>query len=273
MKKLNLTAIAFLLLSWGVFGQTSDSSKVETKATEYTIFGKTWKVIQYTDGTKSYEWEIDEHDYTNYHSEGKSSKFHYNFLESEVGINIWPVDEGAPKVKPWGSWYVALQSEGTWKASRNFHLKSYLGVNWYNFKFEDPSLVAVKTPDGIDWVDYTEIITEPNAVPVKSKISASYANFTLMPTLRTNNGKMRIGAGGYVGYRLGGRGKFVYEVEGDKRKDFTKSNMYIANFRYGARGEIGIGDVTLFINYDLNNLFEEQKGPEFQAMSFGVRID
>ncbi len=41
-------------------------------------------MIQYEDGTKAYEWEIDENEYNYYHS-GKSSKFDYNFLESEVG--------------------------------------------------------------------------------------------------------------------------------------------------------------------------------------------
>lgn len=271
MQKINFLAIALLFLVGKGFAQTTESEQ-EGKTKAYTMFGKSWTVTKYEDGTKSYEWEIDENDYNNYHST-KSSKFHYNFLESEVGINIYPVDKGAPKVKPWGSWYVALQSVGTWKASKNFHLRSSLGVSWYNFKFEDPSLVAVKTPAGIDFVDYTEVIDVPGADPTKSKISASYATLTIVPTLRTNNGNFRFGAGGYAGYRLGGRGKFVYDVDGDKRKDYTKSNMYIENFRYGLRGEIGIGDVTLFFNYDMNNLFQEAKGPELQAMSFGLRVD
>ena len=273
MKNFTLTLLTFLLIAGGAWAQNSDSTKTEAKERQYTMFGKSWKVTKYEDGTKSYEWEIEEENYDHYHSERKRSKFHYNFLESEVGINIWPVDQGAPKVKPWGSWYVSLQSVGTWKASKNFHLKSTLGVDWYNFKFEDPALVAVKSPQGIEFVNYREMIENPEAVPTKSKISASYATLSLVPTLRTNNGKMRIGAGGYAGYRLGGRGKFVYDLDGEKNKDFTKSNMYVANFRYGVRGEIGIGDVTLFLNYDLNNLFEDQRGPEFRAMSFGVRID
>ncbi|WP_051287131.1 hypothetical protein [Algoriphagus mannitolivorans] len=271
MRKLNLTILVSLFFSGSLLSQTTDSTKVENQTTEFTIFGKSWKVIKYEDGTKSYEWETDKEEYS--HSDKHPSKFHYNFLESEVGINVWPVDKGAPKVKPWGSWYVALQSEGTWKATKNFHLKSYLGVNWYNFKFEDPGLVAIKTPGGIDFVDYTDVVENQAAIPTKSKISASYATLTLIPSLQTNDGKMRIGAGGYLGYRLGGRGKFVYELDGEKVKDFTKSNMYAANFRYGVRGEIGIADVTLFFNYDLNNFFEDQKGPELQAISFGVRIN
>lgn len=273
MKNFNLTTLALLLFSWAALAQNTDSSGKETKAKQYTMFGKSWKVTKFEDGTKSYEWEIEDENHTHYSSEKTRSKFHYNFLESEVGINVWSTDQGAPKVKPWGSWYVSLQSVGTWKASQNFHLKSTLGVDWFNFKFEDPAIVAIKAANGIGFEDFQEVVENPEAIPAKSKISASYATFSLVPTLRTSNGKMRIGAGGYLGYRLGGRGKFVYELDGEKVKDFTKSNLYASNFRYGVRGEVGIGEVTLFLNYDLNNFFEDQKGPELQAISFGVRIN
>jgi len=62
-------------------------------------------------------------------------------------------------------------------------------------------------------------------------------------------------------------------MDGDKQKVFTKSNMYVENFRYGLRGEIGVGDVTFFFNYDLNDLFQPGLGPELQAISFGLRVD
>ena len=271
MKKISCATRRLVLCTWAAYAQDTDTTRTESKTKSYTLLGKSWKVIQYEDGTKSYEWDIDKDDYSYYKSK-KPSKFHYNFLETEVGINIWPADKGAPEVKPWGSWFVSLQSVGTWKASRNFHLRSTLGVSWYNFKFEDPGIVAVKTPEGLDFVNYQDVIDVADADPTKSKISASYATLTVIPTVRTNNGNFRFGAGGYAGYRLGGRGKFVYEVDGDKRKDFTKSNMYVDNFRYGVRSEIGIGDVTLFFNYDLNELFQPDKGPELQAMSFGIRV-
>jgi hypothetical protein len=265
MKKLNLLALIFLIGIGKGFSQSSEKTK------HYSIMGKTWSVTKHQDGTKSYEWEIQDQDFS--HHKEKSSKFKFDFLESEVGFNVWPMDKGAPEVKPWGSWFVSVHSVGTWKPSKNFNLRSTLGVSWYNFKFEDPSLVAIKSPQGLEFLEYTNVINAAGADPIKSKISASYATLTLVPTLLTNNGKMRIGAGAYAGFRLGGRGKFVYEVNDDRRKDFTKSNMYAENLRFGLRGEVGIGDVTLFYNHDLNNLFQAGKGPELQAMSFGIRID
>lgn len=263
MKKYLTGIILFGFFAAPLFAQNSqsDSSENQTKKV-HKAFGHTWYVVLNENGSKTYEWETE--DYTNYKDE-KSGKFETNF-EPEVGINIWPVDKGAPEVKPWGSWYVGLNTTGTWKPSKNFHIKSSLGVSWYNFKLEDTDLIAVKTSDGIEWQEFNE------GDGTKSKISASFVNFTLVPSIQTNDGNLRLGAGGYIGYRIGGRGKFVYDdADGEQNKLYEKSNMYIENFRYGLRGEIGVGkEIDLFFNYDLNDLFQPGKGPEMQAMSFGV---
>lgn len=272
MKSVITSTLLFILLSFPSFAQEKTAMEGE-KTKVYTQFGKTWQVTKYADGTKTYEWDIEDIDYTNYEIH-KSSKFAYNFLESEVGINIWPSNQGAPAVKPWGSWYVAMNSTGTWKASKNFHLKSSLGVSWYNFKFENRNQIAVKTSDGLEFQNFQDDTGQPIGTATKSKISASFVNLTLVPTIRSNDGNFRFGAGGYAGLRVGGRGKFVYDdADGNKKKQFEKSNMFVENFRYGLRSEIGIGDVTVFFNYDLNDLFQAGKGPEFQAMSFGIYID
>lgn len=265
MKKYLLWVMLTIISASQLFAQHTeqDSSSQSQVKKVYKAFGHTWYVVLNEDGSKSYEMETE--DYNNYHEE-KSGKFEANFLESEVGINIWPTDKGAPAVKPWGSWYVGLNTTGTWKPSKNFHIKSSLGVSWYNFKMEDTDLIAVKTPNRIEWQEFNE------GDGTKSKISASFVNFTLVPSIQTNDGNLRFGAGGYAGLRIGGRGKFVYDdAAGEEVKLYEKSNMFVENFRYGLRGEIGIGkEIDLFFNYDLNNLFQPGKGPELQAMSFGI---
>ena len=268
MKSLSLTAVVLTLFALPLLAQEKSAMDGD-KTKVYTMFGKTWQVTKYSDGSKTYEWDIEDIEYSNYdYKDHKHSKFSTNFLEPEVGINIWPSDKGAPAVKPWGSWYVALNTTGTWKPNKNFHVKTGLGVNWYNFKFENTDIIAVKTPDGIQFQEF------PDGIGTKSKISASYVNLTLVPSVRTNDGNLRLGVGGYAGLRVGGRGKFVYDdAEGEQHKQFEKSNMYVDNVRYGLRSELGIGEFTLFFNYDLNDLFEPGKGPELQAMSFGLLID
>jgi hypothetical protein len=113
---------------------------------------------------------------------------------------------------------------------------------------------------------------------MKSKISASY--LTAMTLFKLDFGKMngdgekglQIAAGPYIGYRLGGRSKFVYEELGGSAriKDVENTGLYLENLRYGIRGELGIGEVKFFTTYDLNPLFQEGKGPAVTPISFGI---
>jgi hypothetical protein len=103
-----------------------------------------------------------------------------------------------------------------------------------------------------------------------------------MTLLKVNLGKTEEGvslaAGPYVGYRLGGRSKFVYEGSGNLehlRKESSKVNtgLYLENLRYGLRGEIGIGkNLTFFSTYDLNEFFQPGKGPALNPITFGIII-
>lgn len=264
--KTKLLPLLFLLLCLSqAFAQDKPDTVIYTKTKVIQVFGNSWTYQQTEDG----KWILDvqESDETKVNEINQRRRF-TAALDTELGINqVTPTDQ-MPIVKPWGSWYYAINVLGTTKIAKNFHLHSSIGVNWYNFKLEDRSLIAVKNPDEIVWEEFTGPGTG-----TKSKISASYLNFTLVPTLLTNNQKLRLGLGGYAGVRIGGRGKYVYDDEnGKKQKQFEKSNMYAENFRYGVRAEIGVSDVTLFFNYDLNNLFQENLGPEVQALSFGVTI-
>jgi hypothetical protein len=265
MKTTLLPLLFFLLCLSQAFAQDKPDTVIYTKTKVIQVFGNSWTYQQTEDG----KWilDIQESDETKVNDINQRRRF-TAALDTELGINqVTPTDQ-MPIVKPWGSWYYAINVLGTTKIAKNFHLYSSIGVNWYNFKLEDRSLIAIKNPDGIVWEEFAGPGTG-----TKSKISASYLNFTLVPTLLTNNQKLRLGLGGYAGVRIGGRGKYVYDDEnGKKQKQFEKSNMYAENFRYGARAEIGVSNITLFFNYDLNNLFQENLGPEVQALSFGVTI-
>jgi len=263
MNRILLITAVFFTSIGTLTAQSTDSSNVEKKKV-YTIFGNTWFYEKYEDGTSALEMEAK--DYNQYKSNHKSGKFSSD-LEVDLGMNIWSPTDIAPEVKPWGSWNVNLNMVGTYKASKNFHLKTGIGASFYNFKLENTDLIAVKTPSGISFEELTE------GTGTKSKISASYANISLVPTILTNDGKLRLGIGGYAGMRLGGRGKFVYDDNnGDKQKIYEKSNMYASNFRYGGRVEVGVDDFNLFFNYDFNEVFESGKGPKLNAISFGVII-
>jgi hypothetical protein len=49
-----------------------------------------------------------------------------------------------------------------------------------------------------------------------------------------------------------------------------RDNFYLENLRYGARFLLGYGEVDFFVNYDMNTLFSKDRGPELNAITFGL---
>lgn len=266
MKLATTTLLMFLTASLGLAQELSKKDSTDQETKHFRIFGTDITVTK-TEGEPAV-WEFSE-----VHKSEDKSKPQRKYPKSDggltfdIGINQWLETDAAPAVKPWGSWNPAINAFHSYYASKNFFLKTTLGVSWYNFKFENRNLQALRNADGVYFEEH------PCQSGIRSKISASYANLTLVPTIRTSNNNFRFGVGGYAGMRLGGRGKFVYRnTNGNKMKEFQMGNMFANDFRYGLRSEIGIGDVDFYINYDLNEFFQQNKGPRVNALSFGIII-
>lgn len=110
----------------------------------------------------------------------------------------------------------------------------------------------------------------------KSKLTHSSVNIPLMPMLRFKheNGKdgFKIGAGGFAGYRLGSHTKLKYEANGKIEKDKPRDNFNLSDFQYGLEGVVGYGGLDLFVKYNMNDLFKENRGPQVNVISFGLRL-
>lgn len=201
-----------------------------------------------------------------------------SYFNVDLGINNYlengsfPTSDNAYAVKGWGSWMVGLNWMGSQRLSKGFHWDFGIGFQFYNFKFENRDFQAVRGEDAIDFLQRTDV----NGF--KSKISASYLTATTM--LKLDFGKMNdqgkrglsLAAGPYIGYRLGGRSKFNYEEIGGsgRRKEKVPTGLYLENLRYGVRGELGVGRVKFFSMYDLNELFQDGKGPALNPITFGI---
>jgi hypothetical protein len=200
------------------------------------------------------------------------------YFNLDMGVNNYfgdgsiPGGEATYGVKGWGSWNVGIN----WMASQRLEKGRYwdfgIGVQWYNFKFENRGYQAVNGDYGMEFINRTDVDG------FKSKISASY--LTALTLLRWDFGKMndngrdglRVAVGPYAGYRLGGRSKFVYrELEGSgRKKEKEPIGMNLNNFRYGLRGEVGFRSVTFFTTYDFNSLFQKGRGPSLNPIAFGL---
>lgn len=201
------------------------------------------------------------------------------YFNIDLGINNYldgngqfPSSSEPHAVRGWGSWNVGLNWMASQRISKGFHWDLGLGVQWYNFKFENRDFQAVRGGGEIDFIQRTDV------AGFKSKISASY--LTAMSLFKLDFGKMndqgrkgfRVALGPYAGYRLGGRSKYVYRPleGGGRRKDHLATGIYLNNFRYGVRGEVGVGRVNFFGTYDLNKLFQDGAGPDLNPITFGV---
>lgn len=213
----------------------------------------------------------------------------HNSFNIDLGINNYLEDGKSPEennepyaVRPWGSWYVALKSINDTHVAGSLHLLWGADVSWYNFKFQNDN---IRLTEGEDQVDFVESPAEFD--PVKSKLTAAYINISMVPMVQLGQNRhrdracphwfywdddrgFRIGIGGYGGYKLASYTKTVVKDGGDKKKDRDKDGFYLNNIRYGLRLQAGFRHVDLFFNYDLNELFDEGRGPELNAFSFGV---
>lgn len=197
----------------------------------------------------------------------------------DLGLNNYLDNNGQfPKstqpyaVRGWGSWNVGLNFFASQRISKGFRFDLGMGVQWYNFKFENRDFQAVRGEDAIEFIQRNDV------AGFKSKISASY--LTAMGLFKLDFGRMndqgrkgmRLAVGPYAGYRLGGTSKYVYRPldGGGRRKEHLNTGIFLNNFRYGIRGEVGFGRVNFFTTYDFNQLFQAGKGPELNPITFGI---
>jgi hypothetical protein len=189
---------------------------------------------------------------------------------------------------------------GTSVASQDYELKPlssrYVSLNWrYDVRLgSTKSPLHLLTGPELSFNNYmldnnqffrNDRTAQPSATLIrrdtvrsleKSKLAVTSLNLPLMMELRLNNedGKtnFRIGAGGFVGYRLGSHTKLKYEQEGRAHKDKDRDNMNLEDFQYGLQGMIGVRGLDLFVKYHLSDAFKANRGPQAQTVSFGISL-
>ena len=106
----------------------------------------------------------------------------------------------------------------------------------------------------------------------KNKLHTTFVNVPLMINFETNRKKsksFRASAGVYGGVLLGGKTK-QKDSHGDVTK--IKDDFNVNRFRYGLRGEIGVGPINFFANYSLTPMFAEGLGDNLQPLTIGLSV-
>jgi hypothetical protein len=226
----------------------------------------------------------DDDDWSNYHVyNGNRWGRTWQSFNFDFGTNNYLSDGKFPNsndelysVRPWGSWYVGLASIQRTRLAKKFFLEWGIGVNWYNFKFEEDNVLIQKDDDGTHFVEDMRDVTYK-----KSKLTASFLTASVIPVVDFGDNSrkariwdgyrnsFRVGLGPYIGYRIESHSKLVYKDE-NKEKDKEHDSFYLNNIRWGLRLQLGYRSTDLFFNYDINELFVEGKGPSLNAFSFGV---
>ena len=212
----------------------------------------------------------------------------------DVGFNNWlekgkfPDNNNAPySLKGFGSWYIGFNAINVAHLSGILFLDYGGGVSWYNWKLQDADFIFQETADRVE----VNPIAATRAGR-KSKLTASYINFQVIPVFDFSRGKkkvtaietkgikikkqkrqgFRFGIGGYAGYRIGSHSKLVYTENDDEKKLKERENFFLKSFRYGIRTQLEWNVVKLFAMYDLNETFTNTKGfsgNQLNSLSFG----
>ena len=82
----------------------------------------------------------------------------------------------------------------------------------------------------------------------------------------------RLGIGGYAGIRLKSKQILKYELDDLKIKDKQKGDFNVSDFNYGLSAYLGYGTTSLYVKYDLNNMFKDNNVAQ-NNVSLGIRFD
>jgi hypothetical protein len=209
------------------------------------------------------------------------SRFDFNF---DVGLNNYlengkfPAGNENHALLPIGSWYWNLGPTYRTHLFGPVFLDMGLSVALNVYRFDDARTRLIADDTGVSF-----ILDTSNVSFKKSKLATWHIQGKLVPMFAfgSNHRKgwrlwnnidkgFRIGAGMYGGYRIWSRTKYVFD-DGGKRKDKNTASHLLSNVRYGVRGQIGFRGVDLFVEYDLNEMFQENQGaPPLNRIQFGV---
>jgi len=198
-----------------------------------------------------------------------------SFFNVYLGLNQFIEDGELPNsddlysLHPINSTYLALNFDNITRIFKPLYLEWGVGLSYQDFSFDNTRVEIVKDKDAGS-ITFTEV---PDIKGRKSKLNMSHVNIHFIPTLSFGRyNAFRVGFGVYGGYKMHTLTKRKFDdIEGNKQKVKINDNWYVNQFKYGFRAKIGWDFFDLFFNYDMTELFDEDKiAPRLTPISFGI---
>jgi Outer membrane protein beta-barrel domain len=144
------------------------------------------------------------------------------------------------------------------------NLKYGVGIEMYNFRFEQP-ISFRKDPNDAIFIDNVKfskdkLFVEYLSVPIQ-------LNFQSNPS---NNKSFYASIGMSTGYLVQSHTKQISEERGKKK---VNGNFNLNNLKMSTIGELGIGSIRLYGSYNMTNLFDKNLTSfDFLPYAIGVRF-
>jgi hypothetical protein len=185
-----------------------------------------------------------------------------------LGLNNYFNAEQTQKIKLFGSWYTDIGWLTGIKlgGSRPSRIVFYPCAGWYNFKYSNlnvyPDNTNGFTTFNIDTLTDLEV----------SKLTAVYASLktSYWTKIEGRLFDVELMFGPYFSYRIDSYSKKGFTSESGKKDIILHNDFNLNDFRYGMYGSIVLNSMGFFIQYDLNTLFKNEKGPSLNAFTVGL---
>ena len=148
-------------------------------------------------------------------------------------------------------------------------LTTGLGIQWNRFALKNNVDVMVSA-DSTYGVENTTVDYKKNV------LRSTYLQIPLLLEITTNKDNDKawhISAGVVGGIRIGSSLKTKWEDAGKTNKVRVKSNYNLNPFEAHATAIVGYGDISLYVNYGLTQVFEKDKGPNYAPVSAGILVN
>jgi outer membrane protein with beta-barrel domain len=208
----------------------------------------------------------------------KKSKFDGHFSALEIGMNTYLNKDSEMKL-PSNYDFLELNTGKSWGVNLNIAevnfsligkslgLTTGMKFQFNNYRF-DQNITLTQDSSVVWYVEETQFTYS------KTKLTSTYLLVPIMLEVKPiRDKKLHFAIGAEAGLKLGSHTKVVYKDNGEKMKDKNKEDFYLSPFRYNAVAKVGYDDISVFANYSLSTLFEDEKGPELYPFMVGIAFN